>query len=143
MDPLLPFSEAMAFCKAVLLEVTPSPTPPLSVSTTLGSVSLVSTKPSPSVSSTPSSNRSPSVSASSGSVFPSLRYAGHLAGRIDLDLALLKQTELGFGLAFTDTIRTVHELLAFDDRAVMRITTESTHSGEFRGIPPTGRKRTR
>ena len=67
-------------------------------------------------------------------------YAGHLAGRIDLDLALLKQTELGFGLAFTDTTRTVHELLAFDDRAVMRITTESTHSGEFRGIPPTGRR---
>ena len=67
-------------------------------------------------------------------------YTGHLAGRIDLDLALLKQTELGFGLAFTDTVRTVHELLAFDDRAMMRITTESTHSGEFRGIPPTGRR---
>ena len=67
-------------------------------------------------------------------------YAGHLAGRIDLDLALLKQTELSFGLSFTDTVRTVHELLAFDDRAVMRITTESVHSGEFRGIPPTGRR---
>ena len=67
-------------------------------------------------------------------------YAGHLAGRIELDLALLQQTELGFGLAFTDTVRTVHELLAFDDRAVMRITTEATHSGEFRGIAPTGRR---
>lgn len=67
-------------------------------------------------------------------------YAGHLAGRIDLDLALLKQTELSFGLSFNDTVRTVHELLAFDDRAIMRITTESTHSGEFRGIPPTGRR---
>ena len=67
-------------------------------------------------------------------------YTGHLAGRIDLDLALLKQTELSFGQSFTDTVRTVHELLAFDDRAVMRITTECTHSGEFRGIAPTGRR---
>ena len=67
-------------------------------------------------------------------------YAGHLAGRIDLDLAMLQQTEFAFGVAFTETVRTVHELLAFDDRAVMRITTESTHTGEFRGIAPTGRR---
>ena len=63
-------------------------------------------------------------------------YAGHIAGRVHLDLETLKQTEFGFGLAFTET---VHELLAFDDRAIMRITTQARHTGDFRGIPATGR----
>jgi predicted ester cyclase len=67
-------------------------------------------------------------------------YQGHIAGRVHLDLDGLRQTELGFGQAFSDTQRTVHELLAFDDRAVMRITTEATHTGAFRGIPATGRR---
>ncbi len=66
-------------------------------------------------------------------------YAGHIAGRVHLDLEMLKQTEFGFGLAFTETVRTVHELLAFDDRAIMRITTQARHTGAFRGIPATGR----
>ena len=61
-------------------------------------------------------------------------YAGHIAGRVHLDLEMLKQTEFGFGLAFTETVRTVHELLAFDDRAIMRITTQARHTGDFRGI---------
>jgi predicted ester cyclase len=30
-------------------------------------------------------------------------------------------------------------LLAFDDRAVMRITTRARHTGDFRGIAATGR----
>ena len=66
-------------------------------------------------------------------------YAGHIAGRVHLDLATLKQTEFGFNEAFTETVRTVHELLAFDDRAIMRITTQARHTGPFRGIPATGR----
>ena len=67
-------------------------------------------------------------------------YQGHIAGRVHLDLEGLRQTEVGFGQAFFDTQRTVHELLAFDDRAVMRVTTEATHVGAFRGIPATGRR---
>ena len=66
-------------------------------------------------------------------------YAGHIAGRVHLDLALLQQTERGFGLAFTEVVRTVDELLAFEDRAVMRITTRARHTGDFRGIAATGR----
>lgn len=66
-------------------------------------------------------------------------YAGHIAGRVHFDLATLKQTELGFNEAFTETVRTVHELLTFDDRGLMRITTQARHTGAFRGIPATGR----
>ena len=67
-------------------------------------------------------------------------YQGHIAGRIHLNLETLRQTEVGFAQSFSNTQRTVHELLAFDDRAVMRITTEATHTGSFRGIPATGRR---
>ena len=66
-------------------------------------------------------------------------YAGHIAGRVHLDLATLKQTEFGFNEAFTETVRTVHELLTFDDRGIMRITTQARHTGAFRGIAATGR----
>lgn len=67
-------------------------------------------------------------------------YQGHIAGRVHLNIEALRQTELGFGQSFSATQRIVHELLAFDDRAVMRITTEATHSGAFRGIAATGRR---
>jgi predicted ester cyclase len=67
-------------------------------------------------------------------------YQGHIAGRIHLDLDGLRQTELGFLQSFSKVVRTVHELTAFEDRAVMRITTEATQSGAFRGIAPTGRR---
>jgi predicted ester cyclase len=66
-------------------------------------------------------------------------YAGHISGRVHLDLEGLRQTELGFALAFTETVRTVHELLAFEDRALMRITTAARHTGTFRGIAAMGR----
>jgi predicted ester cyclase len=66
-------------------------------------------------------------------------YAGHIAGRVHLDLETLKQTEFGFSESFTETVRTVHELLTFDDRGIMRITTQAQHTGAFRGIPATGR----
>jgi hypothetical protein len=67
-------------------------------------------------------------------------FQGHIAGRVHLNVETLRQTELGFAQSFSNTQRTVHELLAFDDRAVMRITTEATQSGSFRGIPATGRR---
>ncbi len=69
----------------------------------------------------------------------STNYAGHLAGRIHLDLEALKQTELGFGVSFTGTTRVIDELWASGDRAVMRITTRAHHTGDFRGLAATGR----
>ena len=40
----------------------------------------------------------------------------------------------------TDLIPTEHEVIQADDRLVIRGSFEVTHSGEFLGVPPTGRR---
>jgi len=43
------------------------------------------------------------------------------------------------GVAFTGMHLTVHEILTTDDKVVVRFTNSGTHTGTFRGVPPTGR----
>jgi predicted ester cyclase len=42
--------------------------------------------------------------------------------------------------AFTDLVFTVEDMVAEGDKVACRIRTRSTHSGEFRGIPATGKR---
>ncbi|MDQ3855881.1 MAG: ester cyclase [Chloroflexota bacterium] len=42
--------------------------------------------------------------------------------------------------AFPDMRETVEDLIAKEDKVVGRFTMRGTHSGEFMGIPPTGRR---
>ena len=64
---------------------------------------------------------------------------GHFAGMPPID----SRTHLQLGLAafegFADLERLVEDLLADGDRVVARWTTRGTHTGEFMGIPATGR----
>jgi predicted ester cyclase len=67
-------------------------------------------------------------------------YAGHLSGRIHMDLPELERLERAFAGAFGDVRRTVEDLWGNGDRLVLRVTTEATHRGDFNGIPATGRR---
>jgi len=42
--------------------------------------------------------------------------------------------------AFPDSLHTIEEMIAEEDKVVTRFTWRGTHQGEFRGIPPTGKQ---
>jgi predicted ester cyclase len=66
-------------------------------------------------------------------------YAGHLSGRIHMDLPELQRLERGFAAAFSDTSRSIDDLWGAGDKVVLRVTTRARHTGDFNGIPATGR----
>jgi len=66
-------------------------------------------------------------------------YVGHL-GDTDLDVAELERAERAFTHSFPDTLYSIEEMVAENDRVVLRVTTRGTHRGEFQGIAPTGRR---
>lgn len=53
-----------------------------------------------------------------------------------------KQFILALRRAFPDLRATVEDEIAEDDRVVQRLTLSGTHRGEYRGLPPTGRRAT-
>jgi predicted ester cyclase len=67
-------------------------------------------------------------------------YRGHLSGRIHMDLEELVRLERGFAAAFTGVKRAIDDLLAVEDRVVLRLTTTAMHTGEWQGLSPTGRQ---
>ena len=74
-----------------------------------------------------------------GSFFVS-EYRGHLSGRIHMDLEELVRLERGFAASFTGVERAIDDLLAVDNKVVLRLTTTAMHTGEWQGIAPTGRR---
>jgi predicted ester cyclase len=66
-------------------------------------------------------------------------YVGHVAG-IRMGMEELRRRELAFATAFTGTSREIHDVLAVEDKVVVRLTTRATHTGTHQGVPPTGRK---
>jgi predicted ester cyclase len=66
-------------------------------------------------------------------------YIGHVGG-LRMGVEELRRLELAFATAFTGTSREIHDVLAVEDRVVVRLTTRGTHSGVHQGVPPTGRK---
>ena len=67
-------------------------------------------------------------------------YAGHLSGRIHMDLRELERLERGFTSAFAGVTRSIEDLFAAGDKVVLRLTTRATHRAEFNGIPARGRR---
>ncbi|MBS0376755.1 MAG: ester cyclase [Proteobacteria bacterium] len=67
-------------------------------------------------------------------------YAGHVSGRLHMDLAELERLERGFAAAFSGTRRTIEDLWGAADKMVLRLTTRARHTGEFNGIAATQRE---
>lgn len=66
-------------------------------------------------------------------------YVGHVGGT-EMDVAELERAEQAFASAFPDMQHSIDDLLAEDDRVVLRVTCRGTHRGEFQGIAPTHRR---
>jgi steroid delta-isomerase-like uncharacterized protein len=49
-----------------------------------------------------------------------------------------KQLVMMFRSAFPDWRESVEDVIAEDDKVVIRVTGRGTHEGEFQGVPPTG-----
>ena len=56
------------------------------------------------------------------------------------DLEELKQLILAQHAAFADVRTTIEDLVADGDKVVKRFTVRGTHTGDFNGIPPTGKQ---
>jgi nicotinamide riboside kinase/predicted ester cyclase len=67
-------------------------------------------------------------------------YVGHLSGRDDMDRAELERLERAFAKSFSPIVHTLEDLIAEDDRVVLRVSTRATHRADFYGIPTTGRE---
>ena len=66
-------------------------------------------------------------------------YVGHL-GASDMDRSELERLEREFRQAFPDTQHSIDDLIAEDDRVVLRATARATHRSDFQGISCTDRQ---
>lgn len=66
-------------------------------------------------------------------------YVGHVGGST-MDRLELDRSEREFRRAFPDTYHSIDDLIAEDDRVVLRSTARATHHGEFQGLAPADRK---
>jgi predicted ester cyclase len=71
--------------------------------------------------------------------FIAAEYVGHL-GEVHMGLMELEQAERAFASAFPNTQHSIDDLVACNDRVVLRVTSRGTHRGEFQGIAATGRR---
>ncbi len=73
--------------------------------------------------------------------FYATNYVGHHPGLPEVRgcEALKKWAEVEFA-AFPDAHNTIEDLVAERDKVVKRWTTRETHTGEYYGIPPTGKQ---
>jgi predicted ester cyclase len=65
-------------------------------------------------------------------------YVGHL-GDTDMNGTELEGAERAFVSSFPGMRHSIDDLLAENDRVVLRVTARGTHEGEFQGIAPTHR----
>ena len=68
---------------------------------------------------------------------PDLRFQ---LGTAHFDRSQMKDLIQTFYAAFPDLTHTPEELLSVGDRVVLRTTNRATHSADFQGIAPTGRR---
>ena len=61
-------------------------------------------------------------------------------GAAHLDISQTKDLIRTFYAAFPDYTHTPEEVLSVGDRVVLRTTNHATHTGDFQGIAPTGRR---
>lgn len=66
-------------------------------------------------------------------------YVGHSSGQSDMRAAQLERLERAFAAAFTNVRYRIEDLIAEDDKVVLRVETRATHVADFHGIAATGR----
>jgi predicted ester cyclase len=71
--------------------------------------------------------------------FIAVDYIGHL-GETQMDSAELERVERAFASSFPDMQHSIDDMIAENDRVVLRVTSRGTHRGEFQGIAPTDRR---
>ncbi len=54
--------------------------------------------------------------------------------------AAIREMIAGYHAAFSDMKVKIHDVIASDDRTVVRVSVTATHTGEFAGIPATGKQ---
>jgi steroid delta-isomerase-like uncharacterized protein len=64
----------------------------------------------------------------------------HFPGNPPLDRAAFKEVSAMFHRAFPDIHETIEDQIAEGDKVVQRLTSRGTHTGDFQGIPPTGKR---
>ena len=69
-------------------------------------------------------------------------WAGHFPGMPPLDAEGHRQYSAVMKKAFPDLDRRIEDLVAEGDKVVARWTATGTNTGEFQGMPPTGRTAT-
>jgi steroid delta-isomerase-like uncharacterized protein len=67
-------------------------------------------------------------------------FTAEFFGQGKVDRATYIERDQEFARGFTDLSITVEELVAEDDRVMVRMTWRGRHTGEVVGIPPTGRR---
>lgn len=67
-------------------------------------------------------------------------FTAHLPGAPPLDFAAYEQREAMFRAGFSDIRHLIHDMVAEGDRVAFRMAIEMTHSGEFMGIPASGKR---
>ena len=66
-------------------------------------------------------------------------WVGHFPGMPPLDAEGHRQYSEVMLTAFPDLERRIDDIVAADDKVVVRWTAEGTNTGEFQGMPPTGK----
>ena len=68
-------------------------------------------------------------------------FAGHFPGTSQpITIEELKQVAASEYAAFPDYYHTIEDIIAEGAKVAVRLTNGGTHTGEFMGIPPTGKK---
>ena len=67
-------------------------------------------------------------------------YVHHLPGGRDIGSKEIKETVIGFLVAFPDFHITIEDIFSQGDKVVFRSTRTGTHKGERWGLPPSGKK---
>lgn len=57
-----------------------------------------------------------------------------------MDLAAFKQFEAMFSAGFSNIRHSIEDIVAEGDRVAFRMTMDSTHTGEFMGVPASGKQ---
>jgi steroid delta-isomerase-like uncharacterized protein len=71
---------------------------------------------------------------------PDYRVHATLSGPDAIDLDQMKDLVRSFRSSFPDARITIEDIVAEGDLVGARLMEQGTHAGEFRGIPPTGRR---
>lgn len=67
-------------------------------------------------------------------------FTAHLAGAPPMDLAAFEQFEAVFSAGFSNIRHSLEDIVAEGDRAAFRMTMDATHTGEFMGVPASGKQ---